>query len=137
MRARDQAGRSADAAGTALKFDELRAEYKQRLLGRWSDDDREMPPAELRIEASAVYTAIYERARRNMLDPDNYARGLGFAWDVAGEYLCYIKRWRLNQRLHRGHCMRGAGIDVLKSLFSGRRRAVGGDEEGGGVGEDQ
>ena len=94
---------------------EMIERYRELLVGRYSEAERELPPegSMLVVESLMLYRAVYESGRAP-----------GFAWKVAGEYLCFAKARAVQHSKQPGRCVRlydrGQLFEILQNA---RRRA--------------
>ena len=102
------------------EYNGIVAKYREVLLRDYDERTRELAwnaplgaPQKLLCDAMMVYKAAYDKGSEWLADEqrkgrvirsDGSIRGLAFAWDVAGPYLCYLKAQARNS---------GSGLPVM------------------------
>jgi hypothetical protein len=81
----------------------------------------------LQLEVLMLYKACYDRAKSK---GETGGRGLAFAWNVAGDYLCEMKARAIHRRKHGGVPMKAVDTErLVDAVGAGRRRALGADAD--------
>ena len=86
---------------------------REQLVGRYSESERELPPegSMLVQESLMLLSAVY-----------GSGRAPGFAWKVAGEYLCFAKARALQHSKQPGRCVRLYERAQLFEILKNTRR---------------
>ena len=117
-------------------YRKLITHYRETLLDQYSDGARALDPLRegtpgetrrLLAECLMLVKAVYDRARdraANLSEASAFpaVSGLGFAWNVCGDYLCYVKVLRLARAEHPGRPSKAVSQGRLLAAMAGRTR---------------